>query len=136
MKTVKQRIQKRRKFTEEFKRHIVREFESGKFSVKELSLLYGLSFTSIYKWIYKYSTTHEKEYQIVELKNSSYMKVKELKEKIKNLEQLLGQERVKNAYLEKLIDIAEERMNIDIKKNANLKPSDGLSKTKKKGGSR
>jgi transposase-like protein len=48
MKTVKQRIQKRRKFTEEFKLHIVREFESGKFSVKELSILYRIPLTNLF----------------------------------------------------------------------------------------
>jgi len=136
MKTVKQRIQKRRKFTEEFKLHIVREFESGKFSIKELSILYGLPLTNLYRWIYKYSTTEEYGYRVVELKNSSYMKIKDLQKEIKQLKEMLADKQIKIELLEKQIELAEKRHNIDIKKKKNTTPLSGLKNIRKKGGSK
>jgi len=134
MKTVKQRIQKRRKFTEEFKLHIVREFESGKFSVKELSILYRIPLTNLYRWIYKYSTTEEYGYRVVELKNSSYMKINDLQKEIKQLKEMLADKQIKIELLEKQIELAEKRHNIDIKKKKSMRPLSGSKNTGKKEG--
>jgi len=50
--------------------------------------------------------------------------------RIKDLEQMVGQKQIKIEYLEKMIDIAKEELNIDIKKNSNTPPSNGSVKTK------
>jgi transposase-like protein len=123
-------IQKHRKFTDEFKRQIVKDFESGKFSVMQLEKLHGISNRSIYKWIYKFSTFNEKGYQVVEQKHSSNKKLKELASRIKELERMVGQKQIKIDYLEKMIDIAKEELDIDIKKNSDTSPSAGSGKTK------
>ncbi len=60
MRTNIRKINKYRKFSEDFKQNLVEEFESGKFSVRELGKLHKLSDTSIYNWIYKYSTLNKK----------------------------------------------------------------------------
>lgn len=133
MKPIKQHIQKRRKFTEEFKRHIVQEFESGKFTVRELEILYGLAKTNIYRWIYKYSTTHEHGYQVVELKHSSYMKIKDLQKQIKELKEMLADKQIKIELLEKQIEIMETHRGHS-KKKPGKKPLSGLDNIKKRGG--
>lgn len=78
MKANLRKLQKRRVFSEELKREIVSLFESGKFSVLLLEKLYGISDSAIYRWIYKFSTFNEKGIRVVEMKESSVHKLKEL----------------------------------------------------------
>ncbi len=84
-------LKKQRVFSEEFKKLRVKEFEKGEFSVLELSKLYGVVHQTVYTWIYKYSTYNKKGLRIVEMKSSSKTKVKELHDRIKELERVVGQ---------------------------------------------
>src|SRR5215207_393399 len=97
-------IQKRRKFSREFKLELVRLFEQGKYSVLQLAVLYGVSFQVIYKWIYKFSELNDRNYRIVEMKQSSTSKIQELEKKVKELERLVGQKQIKIDFLEEMID--------------------------------
>ena len=124
-------VRTHRQFSEEFKRQVVREFENGSLSVSQLSKVYSLSAQQIYNWIYKFSTFNEKGSRIVEMKDSSASKLKEMEQRIKELEQAVGQKQIKIDYLEKMIDIAKTDLNIDIKKNYNTPPSGGSGKTGK-----
>lgn len=124
-------IRTHRQFTEEFKRQVVQEFEKGSMSVGQLSKVYNVANQQIYNWIYKFSTFNEKGSRIVEMRDSSAAKLKEMEQRIKELEQAVGQKQIKIDYLEKMIDIAKTDLNIDIKKNYNTPPSGGSGKTKK-----
>ena len=121
-----------RKFSEDFKRKIVKDYEQGTMSVCQMSRLYGIANTQIYNWIYKFSTFNEKGYRIVEAKDSSANKLKEMEERIKELERSIGQKQIKIDFLEKMIDIAKTDLNIDIKKNYDTSQSAGSGKTRKK----
>jgi transposase-like protein len=132
MKANFKEIRKNRIYSEEFKKEIVNLYESGKFSVLQLERLYGIGNASIYKWIYKFSTFNEKGVRVVEMKDSTIDKLKQLELKIKELEQAVGQKQIKIDYLEKMIDIAKDEFNIDIKKNSNTPQSSGSLRTKKK----
>jgi len=126
------KIRKRRNYTDEFKKELVNGFESGKFSVSQLEKLYGIRSTVIYRWIYKFSTFNEKGIRVVEMKQSSSLKLKELAQKVKDLERIVGQKQIKIDYLEKMIDIAKDEFDIDIKKKHNTPQSAGLKKIKRK----
>jgi transposase len=132
MKTNLKHLRKHRRYSEEFKKEIVSLFEKGKFSVLQLEKLYGVDNVTIYKWIYKFSTFNEKGIRVVEMKQSSSLKLKKLAEKVKELERIVGQKQIKIDYLEKMIDIAKEDLDIDIKKNFNTPQSIGSESTKKK----
>jgi len=121
-----------RKFTEDFKRQVVKEYEQGSMSALQLSKLYGVANTQIYNWIYKFSIFNEKGSRIVEMKDSQSAKFKEMEQRIKELEQNVGQKQIMIEYLEKMIDIAKEDLNIDIKKNYVTPQSIGSKKTSKK----
>lgn len=125
-------IRKHRRYSDEFKREIVIIFESGQLSVPQIEKLYGVSAVSVYKWIYKFSTFNEKGFRVVEMKQSSIEKLKELERKVKELEQIVGQKQIKIDYLEKMIDIAKDDLKIDIKKNYNTPQSTGSENIKKK----
>jgi hypothetical protein len=68
----------------------------------------------------------------VEAKDSSAIKLKEMVERIKELERSIGQKQIKIDFLEKMIDIAKSDLNIDIKKNYDTSQSAGSGKTRKK----
>ena len=132
MKANIKNVRKNRHYSEDFKRELVSVFESGKLSVLQLEKLYGISNSLIYNWIYKFSTFNEKGFRVVEMKESNIDKLKHLEQKIKELEQIVGQKQIKIDYLEKMIDIAKEDLNIDIKKNYNTPQSTGSEGIKKK----
>ena len=132
MKANLRSIRKRRCYSEEFKRSIVSDFESGKYSVYELERLHGIRNSRIYDWIYKFSTFNQKGYRVVEMKNSSERKVKELQARIKELEGMVGRKQIKIDYLEKMIELAGDELDIDIKKNYDTPQSAGSGKTKTK----
>lgn len=130
MKTNLRAIRKHRKYSEEFKKQIVSDFESGKFSVIQLEKLHGVGNPLIYQWIYKYSTFNTKGYRVVEHKNSSQKKVKELEAQIKELQAALGRKQIMIDYLETMMEVAKEELNIDIKKNYATPPSKDSAKNK------
>lgn len=132
MKANLKNIRKNRHYSEDFKREIVSVFESGKFSVPQLEKLYGIHNVTIYNWIYKFSTFNEKGFRVIEMKESSIDKLKQLEQKVKELEQIVGQKQIKIDYLEKMIDIAKDDLNIDIKKNYSTPQSTGSEIIKKK----
>jgi transposase-like protein len=129
MKANLSKIKKRRRYSEEFQRKIVKDFEKGIFTVLELSRLYHVHFQSIYNWIYKYSTQNEKSIEIVEMKESSTQKLKDLESRIKDLERAVGKKQLYIDYMEKMMEIAKEDLGVDIKKNYSTPQSIGSEKT-------
>jgi len=124
-------IRKLRIYSEEFKRQLVIEFEKGHYSVPQLEKLHGIHKASLYRWIYKYSTFNTKGYRIIEMKKSSTAKVKQLQDKVKELERMVGQKQIMIDYYEKMIEIAKDELDIDLKKNFDTPQSSGSGKTKK-----
>ncbi|MCO5229540.1 MAG: transposase [Chitinophagales bacterium] len=122
------RIKRQRRFSEDFKLKIVQEYESGQSSVCEMERIYDIGNATIYSWIYKYSNYNKKSIQVVEMKNSQSEKIKLLEARVKELERAVGQKQMNIDYLEKMIDLAKEQFDIDIKKNSNTQHSGG-SKT-------
>lgn len=125
-------IHKKRVFTEAFKRELVSLFEQGRFSVKQLARLYGVSFSVIYRWIYQYSTLNKTGYRVVENKQSSSAKLKALEQRIKDLERLVGQKQIKIEFYEKMMEIAREEFDMDIKKKLSTPRSTGTDNILKK----
>lgn len=122
------KLKKIRVFSDEFKKTRVKEYEKGSFTVNEISRLYGISYQTVYNWIYKYSTYNKKGLRIVEMEASSKNKVKELQDRIKELERIIGQKQLNIDYLEKTIEIAKNDFDIDIKKNSDTPQSTGSGK--------
>ena len=64
------------------------------------------------------------------MKDSQAYKIKEMEARIKELEQAVGQKQMNIDYLEKMIDMAKEHFDIDIKKNSNSRHYGGSKSTK------
>lgn len=120
-----------RSFSEDFKRNKIRELEKNMVTVSDLCKTYSVSRTSVYRWIYKYSTMAKKDVkQVVEAKSDT-AKIQHLQAYIKELEMKLGQKQMLLEFKDKMIELAEETYGVDIKKKFNSKPSSGTTSTDK-----
>lgn len=125
------KLRKRRQFSEQIKRQAVADFRSGKHTARELADLYHCAYQTIYTWIYKYSPGDSPGINVVEMSKSADQKVKDLQAKIADLEQLVGQKQIKVDFLEKMIELAEDEYDLNLKKNSSSRPSTGSGKTGK-----
>lgn len=124
-------LNSRRVFSEEFKKTCVKDYETGQFTVLELSKLHQVTTMVLYRWIYRYSAYNKRGIKVVEMADSSNKKVKDLQKRIADLERIVGQKQLNIDFLEKMIEIAKDHYGIDIKKNFDTPPSTGSEKTSK-----
>lgn len=115
------KAKEKRIFSFEVKLDLVKKIENGDLRVLDVSRTYGVSKTAVYKWLRKYSDLYGKETRVIVEHKSISKKNKELQDRVKKLEQALGQKQMRIDYLEKIIDFASERSGEDIeKKNRRL----------------
>lgn len=105
-----------RHFSEAFKKEKVKQIEDKKLTVLQLSRIYEVSTTAIYKWIRKYSKYVGKNERVVVEKETEGGKAIELLKKIAELELLVGKKQVEIEYLKKVIEFGTELTETDIKK--------------------
>jgi transposase len=118
-------------FSESFRRSKVREIERNLTTVIQVSREYEVSSTAVYNWLYKYSTLRAKQLrQIIEPMSDAH-KIKELRKKIEELERLVGQKQIQLEFKDKMIELAEEMYQVDIKKKLGSQLSSGSGSTEK-----
>ena len=124
-------LRTQRCFSEEFKKSKVKELVERQITVSQLSRLYGVTRTAVYKWLYKYSGHHEKKTTlVVEMESESY-KTKRLQQQVAELERIIGQKQLEIDFLNKLLEIGSEELGFDLKKNFSTKLSNGTDATAK-----
>jgi transposase-like protein len=123
---------KKRIFSEDFKRQKVREIELKQTSVSEVSKVYQVRPNNVYKWIDKYSNKQKKGLRLIVEMESDTKKLIALQAKIAELERLVGQKQVIIEFQNKMIEIAEQEYQIDIKKKFDSKPSSSSGSTEAK----
>lgn len=124
----KMSVQERRNrsFSEEFRKGKVREIEQGISTISEVRKAYEISGTTVYKWLRTYGSNQEKKEKMVVESQSDSRTLLLLKQKVAELERLLGQKQVLLEFQDKLIDLAEETYGVDIKKKCSTRLS-GIS---------
>jgi transposase-like protein len=108
----------RRRFSEAFKKEKVQEILEKRISIAEFCRLHQVTRTSVYKWIYKYSSLEKGTHQVVEMKSEA-QKAKILNERVAILERKLGQKQLTIDYLQKVIEEASKELGYDLKKSTN-----------------
>lgn len=106
----------RRVFDLDLKLDLVRQIERGELTQGEVSRLYSVSVQAVRKWLFKYSDLYKNQTRVVVEKRSVSKKNQELRDRVKELEQSLGQKQMRVDYLEKLLEVASERLGEDIEK--------------------
>lgn len=122
-----------RYFSETFKSDKVREIESGQLKISELVKEYEVSPTSVHRWINKYGSMKKKKpSKLIVESDSDTKKMLELQKRVAELERIVGQKQILIDFKEKMIELAEEYYNVDIKKNFSTQQSSSTGKTGKK----
>lgn len=120
-----------RYFSDDFKRKKVRELERNITSIPDICNTYSVSRTSVYRWIYKYSSMAKKQVKQVVESKSDTKKIMALEDRIKELERTVGQKQLLLEFKDKMIEIAENTYGVDIKKKVGSKLSSGTTFTGK-----
>lgn len=112
--------------SEELKRRIVVEIEHGELGVMEASRLYGFNRSAISKWLKLYGKLpHRREVVEVIMKDE--------KEKLSQLQEALSDAHLKIKLYEKMMEIAKDEYDIDLKKNYSTKALEALKQKESKG---
>jgi transposase len=125
------RSRQNRYFSNDIKKKIVRDLERNFNSVSDVCKTYQVSRTSVYRWIFKYSSMAKKEHKQVVEPKSDTQRIKMLEERIKELERIVGQKQLLLEFKDKMIEIAEATYNVDIKKKVGSRLSSGITSTGK-----
>ena len=118
-------IRQQRYFSAAFKKEKVEDLVAKRTTVQELCDLYGISRTSVYKWLYRYSPHYEqKSRQVVEMESESH-KTQFYQSRVAELERIIGQKQLEIDFQDKLLDLASAEFGVDIKKNFGTVVSNG-----------
>ena len=128
-KTSKEKLQIQNKhnryFSDSFKKEKVKQLVAKQISIQELSQLYDVSRTSIYKWLYKYSPHYQQgTKQVVEMESEA-LKTKALLSKVAELERILGRKQIEIDFNNKVIELVNEELGYDVKKKYEQRSSNG-----------
>ena len=104
-------------FSLDLKKYIVKEIESGQFSIIQASREYGVSQQTVYNWLYQYSKNLKKGTRVVVEQDSVDKTVEELKRQVKELQAALGRKSLQADLYEIMIDLASKEFGTDLKKN-------------------
>lgn len=118
-------IKQSRVFSEEFKKSKVKELLKKQITITELNRLYGISRTSLYRWLYLYSPDHQRSTTFVVQMESESHKTKRLQQQVAELERIVGKKQLEIDFLSKLLEIGSQELGFDLKKNFSTKLSSG-----------
>ncbi|HMU69346.1 MAG TPA: transposase [Chitinophagales bacterium] len=121
-----------RSFSVEFKKLKVREITSGRTTISEICKEYEVSRTSVFRWMSKFGVMGKKKERVVVETDSDTKQLLALKKRIAELERLVGQKQILLDFKEKMIELAEEEYQVDIKKKFSEKPSSTSGETEEK----
>jgi len=109
-------------YSEAFKRRVVREVVSGILTKDGAMRKYNIGGkTTVLKWCRKYGSQEELGVKVKIMTQKEDDENTVLKRRVKELEKSLGDSRFKNEVLETLVDVAEQELNIKIRKKFGAK---------------
>lgn len=118
MKKRKKELRQVKHYSVELRKHVVKQIESGHFTVSQARREYGIGSTqTVYEWLYKYSRSLRKGTILVVEQESHQHKKEELEKANKDLQAALGRKQMEIDALKKLIELASGELGIDLKKN-------------------
>ena len=122
----------RRFYSEEFKEKVLAVYKSSDESASEVALRFQVNLNTVKSWVYR-KRIPESSYSVKSIKfaasEANQMEKKKklppeaMELRIKELEHQLALEKMRIESLDKMIDIAERELQIDIRKKSGVKQS-------------
>lgn len=122
MKEVKtaQRIHNR--YSVAFKMQVVEEVENGLITVEGARKLYNIPGKgTIAEWVEKYGINQRINKAVYVMTKTEELELIRLKKEVKRLQTALDDSQLRNLALETLVELAEEKYGLDLKKNYGAK---------------
>lgn len=114
-------------FSESFKREKVALIMQKKLTIKQCCQLYDVTSSSVYKWLYLYSSDYGKGTKMVVQLDSEASRSIALQTRIAELERAVGQKQVELDYLNRLLLLLSDELGYDVKKKYAPPPSNGFA---------
>jgi transposase-like protein len=115
-----------RRYSEGFKLKILSELSSGKYSKRQLSMIYGLRSSTINEWIKKYDRKDLMNTRIMVENQDEITRLKALQKEIEQLKKLLLKKDLEllanDSYLEVLAEQLGYKNVAELKKKLDTKP--------------
>jgi transposase-like protein len=115
-----------RRYSEGFKLKVLAELSSGKYSKRQLSMIYGLQCSTINGWIKKYNRKELMNTRIVVENQDDISRLKALNKEIEQLKKLLLKKDLELLANDSYLEVAAEKLGFknveELKKNLGIKP--------------
>src|SRR5659263_215893 len=99
-----------RRFSESFKLKILAELNTGKYSKRELSRLYGVASSTINDWIHKYDRKDLMNTRVIVETKDEISRLKELQKEIEQLKKLLLKKDIEQLMNDSFMEIAAKKL--------------------------
>ncbi len=127
---MKEQLRPMRVFSDALKKKIVKDIESAKSSISAIGRHHGVSTTTLYRWLNKYSRNLHSGQKLVMQMDSEAYKTKELERRIMELEAALGRKQLEVDFLNQVFEQGKKELGIDLKKKFFTPPFNGSGSTK------
>lgn len=115
-----------RRYSEGFKLKVLAELSSGKYSKRQLSMIYGLQSSTINGWIKKYNRKELMNTRIMVENQDDISRLKAHQKEIEQLKKLLLRKDLELLANDSYLEIAAEKLGFknvaELKKNLGIKP--------------
>lgn len=105
-----------RRFSENFRKEKVRELELGLVQIRDLCKEYQVADMTVRRWIAKFGSMKGKKERVIVESQSDTIQLLELRKQVAELERIVGQKQLLIDFQQKMIELAEEHYQVDIKK--------------------
>lgn len=105
----------KRRFSENFKKGIVVELESGKLTVRQVSLAYEVKPENVKKWLHKFGKEPLPKGILIQSPDE-INRLRDLEKESMKLKQIIGEQQIKILYLEQCVKIAKGKLGDDFEK--------------------
>ena len=121
-----------KRYSTAFKKQVVKEYESGE-TIYALNGKYGINgSTTIKKWIEQFGRKGLRHKLMVIQQPEEQDRIKRLEAEVAQLKEALAQASLDNFMYQRLIEVAEQELGYELKKNESTKPLSKPKKFKKK----
>ena len=108
------------------RQEIINEYLLGRGCYRSLSLKYGISRSTINRWVMDFQGRERSASRVLKQVNLPFMKPgnskDNLPQEVAALQKALAEERLRNKLLSAMIDVAEQELKIPIRKKYGTKP--------------
>lgn len=115
-----------KRYSESFKLKILDELSTGKYSKRQLGLLYGIQASTINGWIKKYNRSDLMNTRVKVETADELSRIKELQKEIEQLKKLLLKKDLQQLVSDSYLEVAAEQLGCksvdELKKKLNINP--------------